>query len=324
VTTQPLVSIVTTFLNEKNFLPEAIASVFAQSYGNWEFLMVDDGSTDLSAEIARRCAEKYPDRVRYLDHEDHNNRGMSASRNLGVRHARGKYIALLDADDVWLPQKLEEQVAILESHPEAAMVYGPSLYWYSWTGTPDDIQRDYVRPLGLKPNTLCRPPTLLTLALESKAPTPCPSDLLIRRELVEAAGGFEERFRGAYQLYEDQAFLAKVYLKGSVFVAGQCWDRYRQHPDSCVSVVKRAGQKYSVGLYYLKWLEKYLSAHNVEDKALWDALRSKRLRYRRSMLHHHLGYPRRWASHMKSMTKNLARRILPTSLSGCSGPGHLR
>ena len=71
---------------------------------------------------------------------------MSASRNLGIRHARGQYIALLDADDVWLPKKLEYQVEILSRYPEAGMVVGPIQWWYSWTGKPDDFARDFVAP----------------------------------------------------------------------------------------------------------------------------------------------------------------------------------
>jgi glycosyltransferase involved in cell wall biosynthesis len=180
--------------------------------------------------------EQHPEKVSYLEHEGHQNRGMSASRNLGICHTKGKYIAFLDADDVWLPHKLEQQVAILDAHPEAAMVYGASQYWQGWTGTPEDIQRDYTPNLGIEPDTLVQPPTLLILAPQSRACTPCPSNILLRREIVEAVGGFEERFRG---MYEDQVFLAKVYLKAPVFVTSPCWDRYRLHPNSCVSVVRR-------------------------------------------------------------------------------------
>src|SRR5829696_811917 len=99
---KPLVSSVMIFFNAERFIREAIESVFAQTYDNWELLLVDDGSTDDSTQIALHYAEQYPERVRYLEHPGHQNRGMSASRNLGVSQAKGEYIALLDADDVWL------------------------------------------------------------------------------------------------------------------------------------------------------------------------------------------------------------------------------
>ena len=139
------VSCIIIFFNAEKFFEEAIESVFAQSYNNWELLLVDDGSTDSSTSIAHHYAEKYPDKVRYLEHESHQNRGMSATRNLGIRHANGEYVAFLDADDVWLTQKLEQKVAILNSHPEAVMVCGPVQFWYSWTGNPDDMEKGYCR-----------------------------------------------------------------------------------------------------------------------------------------------------------------------------------
>src|SRR5215212_3295723 len=148
MSSNPLVSIIIPFLNAGKFIQEAIDSVFAQTYDNWELLLVDDGSTDASREIALLLATQHPVKVRYVEHNDHENRGACASRNLGVRNAQGEYIALLDADDVWLPHKLERQLAILDSYPEAAMVYGATQYWHSWTGNPEDIQRDYVPNLG--------------------------------------------------------------------------------------------------------------------------------------------------------------------------------
>src|SRR5437763_4919692 len=81
------------FLNAERFLDEAIGSVFAQTYREWELLLVDDGSTDKSRNIAEHYAEQYPDKVRCLEHEGRQNRGMSASRNLGIAHAKGEYIA---------------------------------------------------------------------------------------------------------------------------------------------------------------------------------------------------------------------------------------
>lgn len=273
----PGVSVIVIFLNAGRFIAEAIASVFAQTYQDWELLLVDDGSSDASGQIARACAEQHPTKVRYLEHADHQNRGMSASRNLGIQHAMGKYVAFLDADDVWFPQKLEEQVAVMAARPEAAMVYGASQYWHSWTKHSQDIDRDYIPTLGVAANTLVHSPLLLTLVLESKAPTPCPSDILLRREIVNRVGGFEEEFNG---MFEDQAFLAKVYLHAPVFVAGNCWDRYRQHENSCVAVVTETGRKYKAGLFYLDWLEKYLRREGIDERDVWEALRTKKRRYR--------------------------------------------
>ena len=277
---RPLVSVIIIFLDAAKFIQEAIESICSQTYAGWELLLVDDGSTDASTEIALRYAEKCPGKIRYLEHEGHKNHGMSATRNLGLRHATGEYIAFLDADDVWLRHKLKQQLKIMQLHPEAGMVYGASQYWYSWVGELENGQRDHTPRLGVRPDTLMLPPTLLMLSLQSVARTPCPSDFLIRRDVVKEVGGFEEHFSGIYQLYEDQAFLAKVFLKAPVFVAGECWDKYRQHPDSCVSVVTGRGQKYAAGLFYLRWLERYLSERAVNDYDLWKALRSKRFRYR--------------------------------------------
>src|SRR5262245_53982480 len=90
---KPLVTAITIFLNEERFFEEAIQSVFNQTYDRWELLLVDDGSTDGSTQIARRCAERFPDKVRLLEHPRHENRGMSASRNLGLEYARGEFVA---------------------------------------------------------------------------------------------------------------------------------------------------------------------------------------------------------------------------------------
>jgi hypothetical protein len=83
------------------------------------------------------------------------------------------------------------------------------------------------------------------------------------------------------QLFEDQAFLAKVYLAEPVFVATASWTKYRLHPDSCVAQVQRAGQRDAVRRYYLAWLRRYFEAHGVTDRTIWRALRrcDRQLRY---------------------------------------------
>jgi glycosyltransferase involved in cell wall biosynthesis len=272
----PLVSVVAIFRNEIRFLEEAIESVFAQSYDHWELLLVDDASSDGSSALAARYADAHPARVRYLEHPGHANRGTSASRNIGIRHAHGLYVAFLDGDDVWLPPKLEEQVATLEANPEVALVYGATQYWYSWTGDPADAGRDFVRPLGVEPNSVVAPPTLLTLALESRAPVAWPSDFMVRRSVLERIGGFEERFPG---LFDDQALLAKLYLREPVFVSDRSWFRYRRHDRSFTSTARDS--KHVLGLDYFEWLEGYLAETGAGDEDVRRALREKRARYER-------------------------------------------
>jgi glycosyltransferase involved in cell wall biosynthesis len=311
---QPMVSVTVIFLNAEQFLREAIDGVLAQTYSNWELLLVDDGSTDRSTRIALEYAARFPDKVRYLQHENHQNRGAGASRNLGIISARGEFLAFLDADDVWLPHKLERQVEIMRSQPDAAMVYGLTQYWYGWTGKVEDSEKDFVPDLGVEPDTLVLPPTLLTLLLKSKAPTPCPSDILLKRELLDRAGLFEEGFTGIYQLFEDQAFLSKVYVNAPVFVAGELWFKYRQHPDSCDSVVGAAGKKYTAGLFFFDWLEKYLHSQDVKNAEVWRALKNKRWRYCHPSLHRSAMRARHWVEALSESLKPAARRVLPVPI----------
>ncbi len=138
----PKVSVIIIFLDAERFIEEAIESVRSQTFRDWELLLVDDGSTDGSSAIARRYTTEHAPRVRYLEHPGHANRGMSAARNLGLAEARGALVAFLDADDVWLPRRLERHVKVLEGRPDVAMVYGPTLLWHGWTGNPTDAPLD--------------------------------------------------------------------------------------------------------------------------------------------------------------------------------------
>jgi glycosyltransferase involved in cell wall biosynthesis len=268
-----LVSVITPFYNTPvQFLQEAVESVFTQTYDNWELLLVDDGSTSECSSVARQCAHDRPGKVRYLEHSGHKNLGLSASRNLGATNAMGVYIAFLDSDDVWLPRKLEQQVALMHAHSEAAMIYGNTQYWYSWRGNPKDHTRDFMPRLGVRAGTLMPPPTLLPLYLRGQAAVPCPCSVMVRRDVFERIGGFETAFRN---MYEDQVFYSKVCLAAPVFVADTCWDRYRQHPDQMCSVVKKRGQVGTTRLFFLRWLEHYLADQRISDPEVWKTLREE-------------------------------------------------
>jgi glycosyltransferase involved in cell wall biosynthesis len=264
-----MVSVIIIFLNAGKFIREAIDSVFAQTHRDWELLLVDDGSTDASTAIAHEYVARHPDRVRYFEHPGHVNRGMSATRNLGIRHARGAFIALLDADDLWLPMKLERQLALFARHPEVGMVYGAPEEWGEWETGPEVIPEQVPLESKVPIDRVFAPPELATLVYPlgtAKAPASC--DLMLRRQAVERAGGFEETFRG---FYEDQAFLAKVYLREHVYVSSECWLRVRVHPDSCCAATFRSGRYHETRRYFLNWLGLYLHDQHVRDADVWNA-----------------------------------------------------
>ena len=269
----PTVSGILIFLNAKAFLREAIESVLAQTWHDWELLLIDDGSKDGSTAVARLYADRYPSRIRYLTHDAAESQGKSRSRNLGIEKARGEYIAFLDADDVWLPSKLADQVDRLSRHPEAVMLYGSTTYWHSWA--PANQHRDYCGPLGVRAETLCFPPFLLTRYLARGGIVPGICSILVRRNAVLQVGGFEESIQ---QLFEDQTLIAKLCLHGPVYVDSGSHDLYRQHPDSSSAQALNAGLyhpwKPSIShLAYLKWLAGYVATHAPQHEHLRSVVR---------------------------------------------------
>ena len=306
VQSPPMVTAITIFLNAEAFLEESIRSVFGQTFHNWELLLVDDGSTDRSTQIAKSYVNAYPQRIRYLEHPQHENRGMSASRNLGLRHARGEFISFIDADDVWVPGKLEEQMEILMSYPDAAMVYGATQYWFSWTGKLEDSKRDFVPPLGVAADTLVKPPILARTILRNQIATS--TGCLARRSVLQEVGGYEEDFRG---MFEDQVFYSKVSLKHPVFVSGQCWYKYRKHNDSCCAIAEASDEHYKERLKFLEWLEQYTSRQGVNDPILRSTIRKERWKSNHPSLSAIEEGTRYRARIFKESTKTKVKRLLP-------------
>jgi len=266
VNNKPLISCIIIFLNEERFIQEAIDSVFAQSYDNWELILVDDGSTDNSREIALSLTAQFPQKVIYLEHEGHENRGMSASRNLGVRHAKGQYISYLDGDDVWLPNKLAEQLEILAAHPEADMVHGPLQMWFSWTGDPKDLHRDHLYGVGNNEDhpyqdALIKPPMLLALFLKQEEYIP--SGFLVKRHVMVHVGTYEDEFRDGYS---DAVSLVKICLHSTVFASSKSWYKYRKHPDSYTYQDYHFSTEESTRKFeyrYWNWIEQYFNQQGV-------------------------------------------------------------
>jgi glycosyltransferase involved in cell wall biosynthesis len=160
----PLVSVIIPVFNCLDYLKEAIESVLSQTCLSFEVIVVDDGSTDGSGEVAR----SFGHRIRYFQQV---NSGASAARNFGVRQAAGAYIAFLDADDIWTPDKLSMQMDWLTEHPETGYVTAKVRHF---------LEPGFAVPQGFREQ-------LLT----SGSNAPLLSTLVVRRPVFEAVGGFD-------------------------------------------------------------------------------------------------------------------------------------
>lgn len=128
-----MVSIIVPTYNREKLLPRAVESVLRQTYQDWELLVVDDGSTDNTKEIIKKYCDK-DCRIHYFHKE---NGGQGSARNLGIRNAQGTYVAFLDSDDEWLPEKLQEQVSVLEQHGEYDFCYTADIVRDEKTGATE-------------------------------------------------------------------------------------------------------------------------------------------------------------------------------------------
>lgn len=175
----PKVSVIIPVYNGEKFIEEAIKSVFNQDYNNIECIVVDDGSTDESASIAKKF-----ERIIYLRHE---NTGVAAARNLGVRRASGEYLAFLDADDVWDIKKLAIQISYMEENQDIG---------YSFT------KHSLLLAEGMQE----LPVWVRTHQYEREMTAYIPSALVVRRSVFEAVGNFDEN----YQVAEDSDWFMRA------------------------------------------------------------------------------------------------------------------
>jgi GT2 family glycosyltransferase len=264
--TAPTVSAVMIFRDAAAFIEEAARSVLAQTLPNVELVLVDDGSVDESTDIAREFAAAYSDRVLYVEHPGHANRGMSASRNLGVARSSAALIAFLDADDRWDATHLAHQVEMLDAHPSAGMVCGPAFRWKSWEGGTDSRS-----PVAYAPGTVVPPGRMLTAALRRGEFTVPTCSVLVRRSVWDQAGGAEDAFTG---MFEDQVLLAKLHLVASSVLTENCTAWYRQHGSSATARALAAGEYHPeqpnvARLRYLDWLERQVThAPALDDETV--------------------------------------------------------
>ena len=171
----PKVSVIMPTHNRADLLPRAVDSVLAQTYGNYEIVIVDDCSSDNTQDVIAGLSDP---RIRSFRHD--RNRGQSAAIDTGIAHARGEYLGFLDDDDEWLPKKLEGQVALLDAaSPRVALVYG-------WMDRVDDSSGHVIPAYR---NTVEGDIFERSLALSIPGPTIV---LLIRSAVAREVGGMDE------------------------------------------------------------------------------------------------------------------------------------
>lgn len=210
----PVISVVIPTYNRCEMVSTALSSVLAQNYHDLEVIVVDDGSIDRTQEVLGNFSDN---RVRVFYQE---NSGLAAARNAGIRQAQGTYIAFLDDDDLWLPEKIAQQVALFEQQPDLGLV----ICGYQ-TIDAQGVKLSEVRPW------LWRPELSLQTWLYS-CPT-VPSAVMVRRDWLEKAGGFNEQISRQGLGSEDwELWLRLASLGCQMAWIKECLCAYRVHPGS--------------------------------------------------------------------------------------------
>lgn len=204
----PAISVLMSVYNGEAYLAEAIESILAQSFADFEFIIVNDGSTDGSGDIIRRYTDT---RIRLLEQP---NSGLIVALNRGVAEAQGKYIARMDADDIALPGRLALQYAHLEAHPEIGVLGGS----ISIMDAEGNRTRDSAYPQGHAE---------MAAFIVKGSPLAHPA-VMMRTDLVKKLGGY----RAAYRHAEDYDLWLRVFEHSRIDNLPDIVLRYRQHANN--------------------------------------------------------------------------------------------
>ena len=211
----PRVSVIVPSYNTGAYLQQALDSVLSQTYGDWEVILVDDGSTDNTAAIAAANVDSFGDKLVYVFQ---NNRGLPAARNTAIRHARGEFISLLDADDVYAPRRLENSVAAMDRNPKAGLVHSR------------------VARIGMQGENLGEPPVpsanylsgnIADFIYTRRAHILCPT-VMFRKSCLEEAGWFDENMKAT----EDRDLWFRIARNYSITYLDEVLAYYRISPTS--------------------------------------------------------------------------------------------
>ncbi len=266
----PAVSVIIPTYKHRDFVRATLDSVFAQTFTDYEVLVINDGSPDDTAALLRPLADA--GRIRYIEQA---NAGQSKARNVGIAEARGEFIALLDDDDLWPPDKLAWQVEALRAQPEAALAAGPA--------NVVDTEGAFIH------KTFYAPVLTVEMAF-SGSPFISPGQTLVRAQALRAAGGFNPNIWGA----DDWDLWLSLTKRGGVIMQDRISLLYRRHDgnasnnlcrmlSNCCRVVEThltditdAKERQTLKLIAYRWLYSYLGwrmlrdiKHTVRSGKLW-------------------------------------------------------
>lgn len=223
----PLVSIITPVYNRADYLAESIESVLAQTFCDWELLIIDDGS---DTDDSRRVSETYckrDTRIRYY-YEPHG--GLSAARNHGISRARGKYLALLDSDDRYMPQGLDILTQALRSSAEQVkLVYADFIKYFQ--------AEDRFQPTRVQPPQP-RPGLYLQFMIPGGNPV-APCACLLERNVLDEIGGFDSCFDGL----EDRELWSRLVRRYEIAHIPEPVAIYRKHGNQITSPRNKASKR---------------------------------------------------------------------------------
>jgi glycosyltransferase involved in cell wall biosynthesis len=208
-----MISVITPAYNSEAFIQQAVESVLSQDFQQWEMIVVDDGSSDRTKEIVREFVAR-DSRIRLIENQ---HGGVSTARNTGIELAKYEWIALLDADDVFLPGKLQMQFEAASRDPEVVL-WGTYAYNIGESGRVYDMAQD--GPTSRKAFELLRKNGSVVMLKNSST--------LFRRELALSLGGFDSR----YDSSEDTELWNRMAEHGPVIVIPKPLILYRFHPQS--------------------------------------------------------------------------------------------
>jgi glycosyltransferase involved in cell wall biosynthesis len=208
------VDVIIPAFNAARYLPFAIESVISQTFDDWQILLVDDGSTDNTGDVVAPFVSRYDSKIKYIKQE---NRGLPAARNTAIRESTSEFLALLDADDVWLPCRLQDSMKVLAEHPQAGLSYGlivridpDGRLGSTWAGNLKDVEG------RIAPHIYMRNVDL-----------PCPT-ITFRRRCIDEVGMFDEGMSAT----EDRDLWLRIALRYEVVFVPKVLAYYRMSPNS--------------------------------------------------------------------------------------------